>query len=527
MSTIKINNRAIMLGAVTIGGLLVALWAGKAVALGNTRPLLMGLAASIALAMGLALGRNAWILIPVTFFATGSIGALPLPFNYQELGIMAAFTLFILHLILTKETIRITHSAVDTLVWVNVAYLISVFFRNPVGVAALQTELVGGRPYFSLLLMVFCYIVLSHVRVDEKRARQMAWILAGAMITPQFLLVLTEFVPSTSRVIYPFYSGVNIEEFNLGLAPAEGAQDTRITSFMGLGRPMVLALCALYPPITLVNPLRFQRFAAFLTGLVLGALSGFRNLLVAFAFYLVIGSMVRRRYLDVFVLGTLGVCAVTLVGSAHLVGVPVPFAVQRALSFIPLGWDENAVRSAKGTEEWRYEMWQDAWTRPGHIRSKLLGDGYGFTQKEMMIMSDELLGLGGFMNAASYEGHLIRGSYHSGPLSTVKRVGYVGGVCLLALMIASFTQSLKLVKKTRNTPFFTWTLFIAIPILFLPFEFFFLFGDYIQAMTLFLFSAGMFKMIENSLAKWQLMRAATGQSFGTKEQQPMALKSGL
>ncbi|MEI8310567.1 MAG: hypothetical protein WCH98_07420 [Verrucomicrobiota bacterium] len=508
-----INSRSITLIGVTLLGLFAAVLAGRAVASGDFKVLMMGGAAAVAMMIGLGMGKNYWLLIPITFFADGSIGAMPLPFSYKELGIIGAFGLYLFHVSFKKQHFGKATNSVDVLIWINVAYLASVFIRNPTGILTLQTELVGGRPYISILLTSLAYIVLSQVRVGEKMARLMPFILTCAMIIPSTLYILTEFFPQTAKVIYPFYSGVNIEDFNLGAIASADQSETRITSLASVGRPIILALCAFFPPITLINPMYFGRFAFMAVGLVLSALSGFRNLIIAIAAYITIGSAVRRRYLDVMILGLFAVIGIAFLSSMHVAGAPIPFAVQRALSFIPIEWDAAAIRSGKGTEEWRYDMWKDAWTRPGHMRSKMFGDGFGYTLKEMMIMSDELLGIGGFMNSTGYEGHLIRGSYHSGPLSTVKRVGFVGGTMLLALMIAAFRLCLTMIERTRNTPFFTWTLFIAIPILYLPFEFIIVFGDYNSAMVTLLFSAGMIKIIENSLPLWQSTHEQTSKSL--------------
>ena len=511
-----INSRSITLIGVTLLGLFAAVLAGRAVASGDFKLLMMGAAAAVAMAIGLGMGKNYWLLIPITFFADGSIGALSLPFSYKEIGIIGAFGLYMFHMAFKKQSFGRKTNAVDFLIWVNVAYLVSVYIRNPVGVLALQTELVGGRPYFSIILTLIGYIILSQVRVSEKIARMLPLILFAGMIIPASLVILTEFYPPASRVIYPFYNGVSIEDFNVGLPSVTDSGPTRITSLATVGRPVVLTLCAFYLPITLINPLYLGRFSIMVFGLVTSALSGFRNLIATIAAFLLIASAVRRRYFDMLILSLIGFLGVIMLSGMQMAGVPVPFAVQRALAFIPVEWDPSAVRSAQGTTDWRVDMWKDAWTRKDHMRSKIFGDGFGWTIKEMKIMSDELLGLGGFMNSELYETYLIRGSYHSGPLSTIKRVGFVGGAMLLALMIAACRYSLDLSNRTKNTPFYVLTLFIALPILYLPFEFIFIFGDYTNAMVTLLFSAGMFNIIENSLPVWQSTHEQASKSLDAK-----------
>jgi hypothetical protein len=499
MQNAPVNSRAITLVAVTVFGLVFAVVAGHAVAVGNLKVIMMATAASVGIAIGLMLGKHYWLLIPITFFAGGSIGALPVPFSYQEIGIIGAFGLYLFHIAFKKQSTAPNRGVVDLFLWLNIAYLISVYVRNPVGTLAFQSELVGGRPYFILLLVVCGYIVLSKVRVDERMARTMPVLLAAAMIIPASLFVITEFVPATVKVIYPFYTGVNIEDFRIGEVPGGNPDETRITSLAGLGRPIMLALCAYYPPITLMSPLYFGRFSLTMVGLALSALSGFRNVIAAIGAYMVIGSAVRRRFADIGILALVGMVGVIFLLGVHVAGLRVPFAVQRALSFIPIGWDENAVLSGSETADWRFEMWEDAWTRPGLIRSKAFGDGFGYTMKEMMIISDSLLGIGGFMGAPGYEAFLVKGAYHSGPLSTIKRVGFVGGALFMTFMMCVFFYSLRITRRAAGTPFFCWSLFITLPILYLPFEYIFIFGDYTDTMKVLIFSTAMLKMIENSL----------------------------
>ena len=451
------------------------------------------------MAIGLALGRNYWILIPATFFATGSIGVLPLPFSYQELGIIGAFGLYLIHVAFKRNDVSSPKGVTDVFLWLNFAYLTSVYIRNPVGTLAFQSELVGGRPFFTLLIMTFAFLVLSQARVSPKAAKLMPIFLVAAMITPSFLEMITEFFPEASRYIYPFYTGVSIEAFNLNPNGPGGFEETRIYSFAEVGRPLVLALCAYCPPITLINPMFMGRFVLFAIAMLLNGLSGFRNILIGSGAAMVIGSAVRRRFFDIAIIIAVGLAGTALLSSLYMAGVPVPIPIQRALSFIPLEWDYNATQAAQGTADWRFEMWKEAWDRPDIMRNKVLGDGFGYTMKEMTIMSNTLLGIGSFMGSSNYEMFLIKGSFHNGPLSAIKRVGYVGGILLLGWMVVVCRYSLRLLERTRGTPFFAWTLFIAIPIIYLPFEFILIFGDYTLAVTSLLFSSGMFKMIENSL----------------------------
>lgn len=499
------GSRAITLGIAIIGSIFFAVLAGNMVASGQYRNLLLIATGAVAVTVSLLLGKRYWILIPFTFSATGSAGALPLPFNYAELGVLAAFSLFIMHVAFKKMDGSFGKpKAVDMLLALNIAYLLSVFVRNPVGVRAMQTELVGGRPYFSLLLAFLGYIVLATSRLPSKNAKYFTLLCTFFAVLPGLLVATSDFIPGISRVVYPFYSSVNIETFRTGPTTI-AAESERITSLTQISKPVIQALCAYFPPATLVNPLYPGRFAIFAACLVMVGLSGFRNHILSTGAMLSISGLLRRQLAGLVFIGVTAVFAIFVTAVLHQAGVKIPFAVQRSLSFLPLEWDSGAVADAQGTVEWRQDMWKAAWNSPTYMRNKIFGDGFGFTQREMMIMSDIELGYGRLLDSEdSFEGHLIRGSFHNGPLSAIKFVGFVGLFFFTVLMIAVAAYSIKVVKRAEGTPYYVMSLFFALPVIYQAFEFYFIFGAYQNAMILTTFTLGMLKLIDSSMAASRL-----------------------
>lgn len=487
---------------VTIVGILLAFVAGRMVAQGDYSKLALVAGAAVAFTVATLLGKRYWVLIPFTFGATGAAGAIPIPFNYSEMGIMAAFGLFLLHVALKK----VDHSYgkfgwVDALLWLNIVYLITVYVRYPVGVRAFATELVGGRPYFALTLSLFGYIVLCHSRLLSKEVKRFTLAFVILLALPGVLVVTSEFVPGISKVVYPFYSGVSIEAFRVDGSTANmGNESERITSLTQVSKPIVQALCAYFSPATLVNPLYLGRFFMFVACLAMIGLSGFRNHIVLTGAFMTISAILRKQYASLVFLGMAGILGVITVAGLHLAGVQIAAPIQRSLSFIPLGWDDSVVADADSSKEWRVDMWTAAWNSPNYMRNKVLGDGFGFTFQEMMIMSDAELGIAKILGSEdTFEGHLLRGSYHNGPLSAIKFVGFVGLFLQLAFMYALFKYTLRVLKKSEGTNFYVLTMFLALPILYLPFEFIFIFGAYQNAMSLMLFSTGMLKMLDSSM----------------------------
>lgn len=499
MNTGPINSRAIMLGAVLIIGLLGALAAGRFVAQESYLPILMFAAVAGGSTVLLVLGKQTWVLIPFTWAATGAAGVLPIPFNYSEMGIMTALAIFIAHLCFKQQSLGFKVRWIDLIIFINLAYLITVYARNPIGANAMGGNTVGGRTYFSLGLSFVAYLVLSHSKLPYKWARRFTLLTTIFMILPAALVAVSELFPPISKVIYPFYTGVSIETFREG-APQVLDGTARIYSLQEVARPVILALCAYYPPITLVNPLYFGRCSAFVITVGVAGLTGFRSLIMAISGYVTISTLLRRRFQDIFILVMIGVMAVMLVFIAYLAGLPVPFSIQRSLAFLPIGWDQQALDSAEDTKEWRIQMWIDAIQDPNVIKNKVLGDGFGYSREDMMIFSDELLGIGGFVGTENtYESFLIRGSFHNGPLSAIRFTGVVGLILLTVLFGFTLVYSVKIVRFTKGTTLQVLAYFVAVPMIYHVFEFFFIIGAYDNALRICLFSVGMYKMIENSL----------------------------
>src|SRR5690606_33019173 len=130
-------------------------------------------------------------------------------------------------------------------------------------------------------------------------------------------------------------------------------------------------------------------------------------------------------------------------------------------------WDERVEMDAEGSTEWRVEMWKEALTSEKWIHNKWLGDGLGFTKAEFETMknvsaSDQgAIGMSGM--SAVQESFMISGGYHSGPVQTIRTVGYVG----LAILIIGFfrvaVHAHRQIQRSRNTEWFPVTLFICLP----------------------------------------------------------------
>jgi len=96
---------------------------------------------------------------------------------------------------------------------------------------------------------------------------------------------------------------------------------------------------------------------------------------------------------------------------------------------------------------------------------------------------------------------MITGDYHSGPVSAVRFVGYIGLALFTALLIANAKYAWKIINISKNTAYFPVALFFGIAAIYHPVCFWFIFGsfggDFIQA----IFTLGMLNMVDRSLKK--------------------------
>jgi len=500
LKSANFNANTVMLAAVLLLGLLLAIVVGDSVASG--RYAYVGVVALLFMGvpLGLKLGTNFWILIVLTMTADGRLGFVPLPFNLSEISTMAATLLFVLHIVLRRIDLKIPLRLTDVFVFLNVAWLVVTFIKNPTGLYFLGSDSVGARKYIDMGFAFVGYFILSRCRISHKWAYLLPVWLAIGLATPSALQSAATVSPQLGSVINRIYSvGVQSDAHALATQGAMGAEE-RVFGLEKTVLPIFLAMCAYYPPVTFINPLHPLRALGFLLAFALVGLSGFRSALLAMAGYMAVGTCLRGRLRDFIPLAAAGLLGVIALASAVQSGAAVPLTIQRALSVLPLGWDQAATKAAEDTTTWRLDMWRDAWNDPNYFKDKIFGDGFGFTQQELMLFANEMIGMQGLIGASNtYEMFIIRGSLHNGPLSSIRYGGFVGLVLLTALMIGTAIYAVKVAKASAGTVYSPMAFFTAIPLIYEPFAFFTVIGAYDNQMIQYFLGLGVLNLINRSL----------------------------
>ena len=452
------------------------------------------------------MGNRIYILIPICWGLIGDITALPLPFTVRQLVIIQASALFIFSYIFKTNRSKSTFETIDFWIWTNLAWLFFTFIRHPAGVAAIAgSDMVGGKRYVEVFLGLMAYLMLSRLKISPGFARQLPYWMFGAVFFDSFANACAMLFPGVSMHLAPLYNS-----FNSILNDQEGAAaidvgETRLGFLQTLGDSLILLLVSKTDPTDLLSPAKLGQLFLYLSGLVMILLSGFRTAIILAFINTGIAAFVRERLDTVLKIVVLGITLVAAIVGLSYTDFQIPPTFQRALSFLPGRWDEDVVADAKGSSDWRFEMWQIVLTSDKYIHNKWLGDGFGYSRIEFEAgVNFMLTGQGAYSGSnGGQEAFMIDGDLHSGPVGSIRFVGYVGLVFILVLLCVLAAKGFRVIKETRGTPFQFCAMYIGIPAIVFPVYFVFFFGDYRSDFVTILFDAGMFKMIEASLRQYQ------------------------
>jgi hypothetical protein len=500
MNIRTISSNQIAVWSALLIGLLAAVAIGSAVGSSDTRPVAVVIALSAAVVVFVKLKTNIWVLLPIGWYLAGRVTLLPIPFSLRDLCFMAVIACFVLFLATRVVPWKRKISMLDYLIYINLAYLATVYIRNPVGVYAMQTSMVGGRPYFETLLATGAYLILSRTTPSDAVARMFPLFYLIPTGVVAVLDIVARIMPQFSYPLAMIYSGVG------SISPTASLQDSaevgrdRITGLRDVGSVGVLALCARYSPATLITPLYPWRLLLFLSALVAMFLSGFRAALFAAIVFFLLSAFIRKRVPDIIIAAGSGVLLLTLLISLQGSVIQLPLTMQRALSWLPGEWNQEAVEDAEGSTRWRFEMVEWAWNDTTVLRNKIWGQGIGFSLDDMNLIAAMITSREAGINllgGSDREQFMITGTFHNGPISAIRCVGIVG-LCLYAVLIIYLSvHAWKLCKAALGTKAFPLALFVGLPIIYFPFAFFVLTGFYESDLAVTIFSAGLLNLTTN------------------------------
>jgi len=445
------------------------------------------------------LKTNIWVLLPIGWYLSGRLPWLPVPFTVRDLCFMTVIFFFTLFFATRAFPWKRKVGMLDYLIYINLAYLAIVFARNPVGFWAMQSSMVGGRPYFEIGLAFGAFMILSRVQITDFIAKIFPLFFVIPAWCVAILDVIGRLIPQTAYPLAMMYSGVGSRGVTSAFQEDAQLGETRMVGMQNAGLSSVLALCSKYNPITMMSP--FYPLRVVLLAVAFGAifLSGFRSVLLFAMVAFVLSALLRGHLKDLWVAGALMLLAVVTLVSLQGSVLQLPKTMQRALSWLPGDWDQAAVADAEGSSQWRFDMWGWAWNDDRILRDRTWGQGFGLSIDDMNLIASSLVageGGGSRLGGSDRENFMITGSFHSGPLSTIKYIGVVGLALYYPLMCYMAILAWRVCKRARGTKGFALALFVGIPIIYEPFNFMIIFGGLDSNYAQLLFWAGLLNMTQ-------------------------------
>lgn len=484
----------------TIIGILFAVYAGSVIGSGQTRTLMYIACGATFVALGLALRANIWLLIPFFWYATGKLLFLPLPFTLRDIGIGIAIVWFLIFRAVRIVRTKPSYDLLDLVLGLSLTSILFAFIRNPVGTLASGSDLIGGRPYLDVTIGVGAYWVLQRSTMTVRQATLLPFIFFFNTIIITALSLGAFFFPILTPFFLTIYSGVDTSAYSQTQSIAGPDRIGRLGFLSSFGTQLSLILFSKFNPTTLLFPVYFIRLTIFAIGMIATLYSGFRSafifVIIAAATALLYRDKKRDLIKGILVALPLLFVLVGLQGRAF----ELPAAVQRTLTFLPGNWSEDAIGDSTHSVEWRTYMWKAMLSDEKYLKNKILGDGFGFSMKAFNGMMFALDRNDAF---ATQENFLITGGVHSGPLSAIRYVGYLGLALYLWLAIFIAKRAHQLILRAKGTPFFTLSLFIGIPAVIHPFFFCAIFGAYETDIVTSTVTIGFLKVLQRALAKYE------------------------
>jgi hypothetical protein len=478
----------------------VAIYLGTAVVTARTEAFMW-----VALASGLTLcvwlGRDIWLLIPLTMYWQLSFPWLPGGFPPSQIAVLLVLGWSFVLLAMRRLPLNFSMSGVEVAALLLLATIFQCYVRNPVGLLSLGGDSVGGRAYFNVAIAVLGAILLASIRIPPDRIRTAMHCMLFGSLFSWITNTLAYFSPAVASYTGRFlgaWGRVSSADFGSQVELNAAVDDSRATRI----GPAVEGAGIMSRWISSKrNPFRSLFHPVWGTLVILtcamAAMSGYRNILIATGLTFAFATYYWGRMHAVIGAAILGGVVYLLLILINPIA-PLPANIQRTLTILPGTWDQRYKDDAKESTEWRVEMWKLALFTDRYIQNKILGDGLGLTNQEFQFIMN-INTMKSISDEMTQERAMMTQAYHSGPVQTIRVTGYLGLVVLIYAMIVVSVRAHRLICRYKGTDWFGPVLFMTLHMVWHPIFFVFVFGAFKEDVPALLMNMGILRLLEKNL----------------------------
>lgn len=338
--------------------------------------------------------------------------------------------------------------ALDLPIFIMAAYMLVSYIQHPVSMAmfGLEADFVGGKEYVWAIAATMYYLSVSSIPCSyEQVCKVFHWAIRLTLIFCIFSLLVR---------LSGFRGDGGVEDL------VESATKSRFAMFAPLG---AYCIYIIYGQTTLssllTSPLKlFGLFLSFIAILI----SGWREVLMSNCFIIAALAFVKRELWCLVMMGMLAYGGVLFLSAEGIVK-EMPFGIQRCLSVAPGVEIAPDIRSeTEHSSEWRVEMWRWALdSRYGYIKDYTWGDGFG--QSVDYLLREQTSMMRGTASFGDQDYFARTGTWHSGIITSIHRLGYVGLVIISIVFLSALIMMFRVCFTLKGTALFLPALFFVLP----------------------------------------------------------------
>ena len=479
---------------IIVTALACSLYLGIAAAT-DQREVFVWVGGGLFLTLCLLLGKHVWLLIPATLPLVGSLNAIPgspAPWHLMT-AVTGAF--FLLRWLTRKQALRFHWTSLDTAILLVGLTILQALIRNPVGFSIFGGDVSGGKPYFIAAVAITAYVLISMADTNMKTWRLAVILYISFAFADAIIGGISGFYPEFAGFVIRFYSNVSLEAATSSQYDSN-AIDNRITVLTQLGGISAWVATTMWRPISALDIRKPWRMLVAALALAATGLGGFRSNASVTYVHFIIGSLLRRKPLDVIFVSFLGVAGLFFV----IVAIPthtLPYSIQRILTIVP-GFDARAdiAANAEDSTEMRFNIWRRVLSSDQYIHNKYLGDGFQYSAREMAAR--EAMRLHDYRMAGGLTTEdllMITGSYHGFHVETIRFTGVIGLIAATGVLIVLAVHAWRNIAWYRGTPYWNYVMFICMPMLIYPATYWLIFGEYKGQFLQLIAMAGLVKLL--------------------------------